>query len=75
MLLSGLILLMIGMLTVFVFLIIMVIVMNITANVIKAIGNVFPEVEETTLNPIANAVETHEDIAIVLAVVEQYTKN
>lgn len=75
MLLNGLILMIIGMLTVFVFLLIMVIVMFISAKVVKFIGKFMPEVEETRESSITRAVETHEDIAIVLAAVKQFSNN
>lgn len=71
---EGLRLMTIGMSTVFVFLIIMVFVMNFSAVIIKFINKYLPEKEEPQKSHINKAIESHEDIAIVIAAVKEYTK-
>ena len=71
---EGLRLMVIGMSTVFVFLIIMVFVMNFSAVIIKFINKYFPEKEETQKSHIKKAIESHEDIAVAIAAVKEYTK-
>ena len=71
---EGFRLMIIGMSTVFIFLIIMVFVMNFSAVIIKFINKYFPEKEEAQKSHIKKSIESHEDIAIVIAAVKEYTK-
>ena len=72
---EGLKLMLIGMAIVFLFLIIMVIVMKITAFLLKKLERYFPEPEEIKPGTLKSAVESHEDIALVIAAVKSYLKS
>jgi sodium pump decarboxylase gamma subunit len=70
---SGLFLMFIGMGIVFLFLVIMVTVMYISANLIKKFNKYFPEKEEVMDSGLTKAIDNHEDIAVAIAVVKSYS--
>ncbi|OGI17232.1 MAG: hypothetical protein A2287_09410 [Candidatus Melainabacteria bacterium RIFOXYA12_FULL_32_12] len=70
---QGLILMVVGMSVVFVFLGIMIGVMNTTAKVLKLISKYFPE-EIKIKDKLEKAIEQNDEVAVVLAAVNAYIK-
>ena len=73
MIVQGLILMAVGMGTVFIFLMIMIGVMNLFTVLMKPLARLIPEPEEKTIVSVKKAVvESHEDIAIAIAAVRSF---
>lgn len=72
---QGLVLMAIGMGMVFVFLIVMISVMNIMSILIKPLARLIPEPEEKIVVKAKKAIsEDHEDIAVAIAAVNSFVK-
>jgi len=69
---EGLKLMIIGMSTVFVFLIIMVLTMNFTGIILKIVNKFNPEIEEEPKSGLDRVVKGHEDIAAIIAAIKSY---
>lgn len=71
---EGFKLMLIGMTIVFLFLVIMVVVMKVTAKILNMLKKYYPE-EEQKAGKLTRAVENNEDIALVIATVKSYLKS
>ena len=72
---EGLILMVVGMAVVFVFLFIMIGVMNLFSVLMKPLATLFPEEEEKIETKVKKTVvESHEDIAVAVAAVRAFVK-
>jgi len=72
---QGLILMAVGMGVVFIFLVIMIIMMNILAALMKPLARLIPEPEEKKEVRVKKAVvESNEDIAIAIAAASSFVK-
>ncbi|HEX3020315.1 MAG TPA: OadG family protein [Chitinispirillaceae bacterium] len=75
MLFQGLILMVAGMGVVFVFLVIMILMMNLLAVLMKPLARIIPEPEEKKVVKAKKApIEDHEDIAVAIAAVNSFSK-
>lgn len=73
-LMAGVRLMIIGMLVVFVFLIVLVIVMSISSGLISLINKVFPEPVPESQGSLHKAIDSHEDIAVAIAIIKSINK-
>lgn len=73
---EGFMLMFFGVSVVFIFLILMVVVINFTAVIIKFLNEKFPEKIETKIQPSVaqTPVDNFEEIAVLMAVVRAHTK-
>ncbi len=71
---NGIELLFLGMGGVFIFLIILVCLMNVSASFFKKYAHLFPEEAEKTAAPKKPAASGNDDIAIVMAAITSYNK-
>ena len=71
---EGLKLMIFGMTIVFVFLIIMIFVMNFTAKIIRTLHQYFPEKNSKKTSKIGQVVDSYEDIALVIATVKSFLR-
>jgi len=73
MLIDGLFVMAIGMGVVFIFLSVMIVVMNITAKVIALLNKYFPEQEPESEKTATSVLEQNDEIAVVIAAVRAFS--
>jgi oxaloacetate decarboxylase gamma subunit len=71
---KGLEFMVIGMSVVFMFLVLMILVMKLSHILVTFLNKYMPE-EEAMENPLQRSVHSHDDVAVAIAAVKNFTKN